>query len=48
MGKDMTFCNCFCKNAECERNMVNINAPGCYSFADLSKTDVCAGREERE
>jgi hypothetical protein len=25
--------------------MVNINAPGYYSFADLSKSEVCAGKE---
>ena len=48
MGKDMTFCNCYCKNTECERNMVKINAPGFYSLADLSETELCIGWEEQE
>lgn len=46
MNCDMTFCNCHCKNTECERNMVKIVAPGFYSLADLSDTELCEGREE--
>lgn len=48
MGKDMTFCNRYCKNTECERNMVKIVAPGFYSLADLSDTELCEGEEEQE